>query len=98
MEFTLGFALKAHLDLQKAVTGYGVNSVALSPQTILCIHEALSSFVTCQKREKSGNSAQSFIIARPLHSMLVLPKVLPFDLDQSTAAKGVLPSLATVKT
>lgn len=34
MEFTLGFALEAHLDLQKAVTGYGVNSVALPPQSI----------------------------------------------------------------
>jgi hypothetical protein len=42
--------------------------------------------------------AQSFIIARPIHSMLALPKIPLFDLDQSTTAEGVLLLRGIVKT
>jgi hypothetical protein len=50
------------------------------------------------RRFLKGLYSTKFYHCQPLHSMLVLPKVPLFDLDQGTAAKGVLPSQALVKT
>ena len=38
---TFGFTQDAHLDLKKAVTGYGVNGVALPPQSIYSLDAKL---------------------------------------------------------
>jgi hypothetical protein len=82
--------------LKKAVTGYGVNGVALPQQSIYSLDAKLIWHI--QKEPKMGKLCAKFYHCQPLHSMLALPKVPLFDLDQSTAAKGVLPSRAIVKT